>query len=41
MARLFFTLSIPLLMLILVIGISETTAVGELKKVTLAVEGMT
>jgi hypothetical protein len=41
MARLFFTLSISLLILILVIGFPDTDAVGQLKKVSLAVEGMT
>ena len=41
MARLFLILSIPLLILILVIGISEISAVEELEKISLAVEGMT
>jgi hypothetical protein len=41
MTRLLFTSSILLLILTIFIGISETTGVGELKKVTLAVEGMT
>jgi hypothetical protein len=40
MARLLFTLSISLLILILVFGISETRAVEQLKKISLAVEGM-
>jgi hypothetical protein len=41
MARVVFTLPIPLLILILVIGFSNAHAVGQLKKVSLAVDGMT
>ncbi len=40
MGRFFFTLSIPLLIFILVLGMSQTKVTGELKKVSLAVEGM-
>jgi hypothetical protein len=41
MARLSLTLSILLLILTLVIGFSDIHAAGELKKVSLAVGGMT
>lgn len=40
MARLLFTLSISLLILILVLGFSNSDAAGQLKKASLAVEGM-
>jgi hypothetical protein len=41
MTRLFFPVSVPLLILVLLIGFSDTHAVGQLKTVSLAVEGMT
>jgi hypothetical protein len=41
MGRLILSLFVPLLILVLLIGLSDTYAVGKLKEVSLAVEGMT
>jgi hypothetical protein len=41
MAKLFFKTFFAIIILILVIGSSDTNAVGELKTVSLTVEGMT
>ncbi len=41
MARLLFTSSISVLILILVLGFSNSDSAGQLKKVSLAVDGMT
>ncbi len=41
MARLFFTLSVWLLILIVAFGFSNSAAAGQLEKASLAVEGMT